>query len=120
MTALELATASLKAYVEKDRQALETLIADDFRFTSPIDNQIDRASYFRRCWPNSNSMTSATIVSAADLGDHAFIVYEVEALGKRFRNCERYSSRDGQITSVEVYFGWDLPHPASVGGFIEK
>jgi hypothetical protein len=50
------------------RDVAESLIAADFRFTSPLDND---------------------------------------------------TSRDGKLSSVEVYFGWDLPHPAKVGGFVK-
>jgi hypothetical protein len=48
-----IARAASEAYVTKDRAALENLIADDFHFTSPVDNRLDRETYFRRCWPNS-------------------------------------------------------------------
>lgn len=37
--------AAYEAYVAKDRAAIERLIADDFHFTSPLDNRIDRATY---------------------------------------------------------------------------
>ena len=31
---------------------MERLIAEDFHFTSPLDNRLDRKTYFERCWPN--------------------------------------------------------------------
>lgn len=34
--------AVLQAYVDKDRNAIEAVLADDYRFTSPIDNALDR------------------------------------------------------------------------------
>jgi ketosteroid isomerase-like protein len=34
-----------QAYVDKDRSAIERLIADDFHFSSPLDNRIDRQTY---------------------------------------------------------------------------
>jgi hypothetical protein len=43
----------LKAYETKDRSALESTMSDDFTFTSPYDDHIDRATYLKRCWPNS-------------------------------------------------------------------
>jgi len=51
-----IARASYQAYVDKDRAAIEALIAPDFHFTSPLDNRIDRATYFARCWPNSATL----------------------------------------------------------------
>jgi ketosteroid isomerase-like protein len=44
-----IARASYEAFAAKDRAAIEALIADDFHFTSPLDNKIDRATYFARC-----------------------------------------------------------------------
>ena len=40
--------------------------------------------------------------------------------GKRFRNTEILTLREGQIIVVEVYFGWSIPHPAKDGGVIDK
>jgi hypothetical protein len=48
-----IARAAYEAYVAKDRTALEKLMVEDFHFTSPLDNRLDRETYFRRCWPNS-------------------------------------------------------------------
>jgi ketosteroid isomerase-like protein len=120
MSPLAIARACLQAYVDKNRAAIEALLADDFRFTSPIDNGLDRATYLARCWPNSESMRAATVVQAAENCDRAFVVYEAETGGKRFRNCEMHTTRDGKLVSVEVYFGWNLPHPAGPGQFVEN
>ena len=120
MTPLALAQACLQAYVDKNRAAVDALLADDFCFTSPIDNAIDRDTYFARCWPNSEHMHAATVLRSAENGDQAFVVYEAEIAGKRFRNCEMHTARNGKLMSVEVYFGWDLPHPAAPGQFINE
>ena len=42
------------AYESENRAVAETLLADDFTFTSPNDDAIDRATYFERCWPQSD------------------------------------------------------------------
>jgi hypothetical protein len=39
-----------QAYVDTDRAAIEALIGDDFHFTSPRDNRINREVYFDKCW----------------------------------------------------------------------
>jgi hypothetical protein len=39
--AVAIARAAYEAYVARDRAAIERLIADDFHFTSPLDNRID-------------------------------------------------------------------------------
>jgi hypothetical protein len=123
MTASPLAVARscLEAYIAKDRAAIEALIAKDYHFTSPIDNALDRETYFARCWPNSDAMTGFDYIYQMEDGDRAFIVYEAHTRGgKTFRNSEVYTVRKGKLIATEVYFGWDLPHQAPEGGFIEN
>jgi ketosteroid isomerase-like protein len=38
-----------EAYRTKDRGLIEGLLAENFTFTSPYDDAIDRDEYFRRC-----------------------------------------------------------------------
>ena len=40
--------------------------------------------------------------------------------GKSFRNTEIFEVVGGKIKSVEVYFGWDVPHEAANGKFLES
>lgn len=108
--------AALAAYARKDRTAIEALIADDYSFTSPMDNGLDRDAYFAICWPNSEMMKRADIIHGQEDREHAFVVYESEnSDGHRFRNCELHRVVDGRITETEVYFGWNLHHPVPEG-----
>ena len=34
------------AYETNDRKAVENILSDDFTFSSPLDDHIDRATYF--------------------------------------------------------------------------
>lgn len=63
------ARASYQAYVDKDRAAIEALIADDFHFTSPLDNCIGRATYFARCWPNSATLAGFDFIHIVPDGE---------------------------------------------------
>jgi ketosteroid isomerase-like protein len=47
----ELIRKYFSAYENKDRKAVESLLSNDFVFTAPYDNRIDRETYFKRCWP---------------------------------------------------------------------
>ena len=38
------------AYLANDRQQVSDALAEDFRFTSPFDDDLDKATYFERCW----------------------------------------------------------------------
>jgi ketosteroid isomerase-like protein len=104
--------AARRAYVAfetGDRQAIEDLLAEDFVFYSPPDPGIDRATYFERCWPNSEQIESYEFVRLAEVGDEVLVTYEsVKSDGKRFRNTEILGFDGLKIARVEVYFGWDL------------
>jgi hypothetical protein len=39
---------------------------------------------------------------------------------RSFRNTEFIATRDGKLRDVEVYFGWNIPHDAKPGGFVDK
>ena len=116
---VSIASKAYQAYVDKDRDAIEAVIADDFHFTSPLDNRIDRETYFKRCWPNSEMIAAFEFINLVSDGDRAFVSYEGRTLsGERFRNTEILTVRDGKIVDVEVYFGWSIPHKAPEGGFV--
>jgi ketosteroid isomerase-like protein len=117
---IAIARAAYQAYVTKDRAALEALIAEDFHFTSPLDNRLDRATYFARCWPNSQTTEEFEYVHIVPDADRVFVTYEGRAAGgHRFRNTEILTVRNGKIVEVEVYFGWSIPHEAPAGGFVD-
>jgi len=116
-----IAQAAYRAYVTKDRAALEALLADDFHFTSPLDNRLDRDTYFRRCWPNSEVIEDFEFVHVVTDAHRVFVTYEGRNTdGHRFRNTEILTIRDQKIAEVEVYFGWSLPHRAPQGGFVDS
>lgn len=95
-----------QAYETKNRDALETLIADDFTFTSPWDDHINRDVYFERCWPNSDRIKKFNLERVFVQGNEAFAKYElVPVEGKSFRNTEFFRVEDGQVKEVQVYFG---------------
>lgn len=111
--------ACFKSYVDKDRPAIEALISEDFHFTSPLDNRINRQTYFERCWPNSANMATVDFKHIAVKDEKAFVTYECYLNdGKRFRNTELFTVREGKVADVEVYFGWSLPHEAADGKFL--
>ena len=118
---LSVARHCYRAYVDKDREAIEALIAKDYHFTSPIDNALDRDSYFTNCWPNSAMITGFDPIYEVEDGNRVFVVYEGHAKdGKTFRNCEVHTVRDGMLVETEVYFGWNLPHKVPWGRHIEN
>jgi len=119
--AIAITRATYEAYVHKDRAAIEKLLAEDFHFTSPLDNRLDRATYFARCWPNSGTIAGFDFIHLVPHGDRVFVTYVGRTRdGHQFRNTEVVTLRDRQIVEVEVYFGWSIPHAAPPGGFVDE
>ena len=113
--------AFYEAHEAKDRTAAERLIADDFKFFSPMDNGLDRRQYFEICWPHGIELENFKLKDAVQAGERVFVTYEVQTQkGERFCNAEVHSVKDGRISATEVYFGWDLPHQAKPGEHLDK
>lgn len=94
------------AYKTKDRASIEAVLADDFTFTSPYDDAIDKATYFERCWPNSGRIREHVIERIVVQGDEAYVTYLARIIdGSEFRNTEFFTFTDDKVRSVTVYFG---------------
>ncbi len=108
---IQLARRIYAAYESGDRDAVEDLVADELRFYSPADIGIDRATYFERCWPNSELIESFEFERIVDIGNgEVLVTYEsTKHDGQRFRNTEILTFLDGKLTKAEVYFGWNIP-----------
>jgi ketosteroid isomerase-like protein len=105
----DLVRRSYRAYETGDRAMLEEILAGDFRFWSPPDPGIDRATYWERCWPNLGHIAAFEFKRLTDVGDEVLVTYEAQRTdGSRFRNTEVFGFDGEQIKSVEVYFGWNL------------
>ncbi|MES2438234.1 MAG: nuclear transport factor 2 family protein [Verrucomicrobiota bacterium] len=104
----DLIRACFRAYETKDRAALEPLLAADLTFSSPVDDHIDRATYFERCWPNSEHLDSFQIEKLLVEGDQALVRYKATTRdGRSFRNVECFTVEKGKIRHIDVYFGSD-------------
>lgn len=103
----ELARRYYQVYQSVDRAAMEALLAPDFVFTSPWDDHIDRARYFSHCWPHAGEFRFRDDMKVFVRGDEAVVVYETEGKqGGTFHNAELLRIQDGQIRSIDVFFGF--------------
>jgi ketosteroid isomerase-like protein len=94
------------AYMSNDRTAVENTLADDFRFTSPYDDRIDKATYFERCWRNTDWIELHDLERVFIQGDEAFVTYNCVAKGgKSFRNTEFFVFAGNKVKRIDVYFG---------------
>ena len=102
----EIIRAVFTAYLSNDRNAVEEALTDGFRFTSPYDDEIDKATYFARCWRCSDWIERHELERIFVRGDGAFVTYRCAAKGgKSFRNTEFFSFEGDRIKRIDVYFG---------------
>jgi len=99
--------AFFASYLAQDRAAAERLVAEEFVFTSPQDDHIDRAAFFERCFPTADRFKDHQLLAVVPTdGDDVFVLYEYELEGgQRHRNAEVITVRDGQVTESQVFFG---------------
>jgi len=94
------------AYLANDRQQVGDALADDFRFTSPFDDDLDKATYFERCWRDTCWIARQDIERIFVRGNEAFVTYHCLARdGRSFRNTEFFTFEGGKVRRIEVYFG---------------
>ena len=102
----EMIRAIFAAYMSNDRRVVEDALTDDFRFTSPYDDEIDKATYFERCWRNSDWIERHELEKIFVDGNEAFVTYRCVAKGgKNFRNTEFFTFDGDRVSRIDVYFG---------------
>lgn len=105
------------AYLSNDRRGVEESLTDDFRFTSPLDDAIDKPTYFVRCWRDSDWIERHELERIFVEGDEAFVTYKCTARdGKSFRNTEFFMFAGDKINRIDVYFGATY----MAGGFVRQ
>jgi ketosteroid isomerase-like protein len=98
--------AIFAAYMANDRRAVQDALTEDFRFTSPYDDEIDKTTYFERCWRNTEWIERHELERIFVEGDQAFITYKCVAKGgKNFRNTEFFTFEGDRVKHIDVYFG---------------
>jgi len=110
VSAAEVVHEYFAAFQAQDRATAERLLAQDFTFSSPRNDRIDRAAYFERCWPNAGRLRAFWMERLFEHDGEVFVRYSAERIsdGVRFRNTEIIRVARGQIREIDVYFGRDL------------
>ena len=107
VAATDVVRAMFEAYLSQDTDAAMRLLADDFVFTSPQDDHIDKAAFMARCFPTADRLVSQEIVELIPAGGSAvFIMYEYELKsGECHRNVEYIVVSDDRLVETQVFFG---------------
>lgn len=101
---------------KKNWGPFDAVMADDFTFTSPVDDHISKSAFKKNCWD-----TQIAFVDQFDLelvtvkGNEALVKYHCYTKnGKSFRNVEYLRLRNQKIAALECYFGGKLTYPSAV------
>lgn len=107
------------AWGQKEWEPIDILLAENFTFTSPNnDDHISKSAFKARCWQSQiDFIDGSTLEKVFGSGNEAFVKYLCRTKnGKSFRNIEYYRFKDGKIESIECYFGGaGFPSAASTG-----
>jgi ketosteroid isomerase-like protein len=107
MANTDIVRTMFEAYLAKEERTGVALLADDFVFTSPQDDHIDKTAFMQRCFPTAARLVSQEILELAGVSDDGvFIMYEYELkTGERYRNAEFITVRGGKLVETQVFFG---------------
>ena len=105
------------AWEQKDWHPVDTLLTDDFTFSSAAgDDHISKSAFKAQCW-----QTQIDFIDRFDLqrvfgsGNEAFVMYVCRTKsGKAFRNVEYLRLKGDKVEAIECYFGAQSSYPSAV------
>ena len=102
---------------KKDLGTFNSLLADNFTFSSAAgDDHISKNAFKTQCWDTQINFIKHFDLERITTGaDDAFVKYLCHTKnGKSFRNVEYLRIKDGQLESIECYFGAQSTFPSAV------
>ena len=105
------------AWEKKEWGPVDSLLADDFTFTSANnDDHISKSAFKTRCWETQiDFIERFDLEPVATSADDAFVKYLCHTKnGKSFRNVEYLRIKNGKLESIECYFGAQSSFPSEV------
>jgi ketosteroid isomerase-like protein len=105
------------AWEKKDLGTFNMLLADNFTFTSAAgDDHISKSAFKTQCWDTQVDFIGHFNLERIAAGaEDAFVKYLCHTKnGKSFRNVEYLRIKNGQLESIECYFGAPSSFPSSV------
>lgn len=104
------------AWDKKDWPLLDSLLADDFTFSSPRDDHITKGEYKAGCWDTQIAYVDRfDLTQVIGTDSEAFVMYTCHtANGKTFHNVEFFQLREDKVKAVECYFGGNASFASAV------
>ena len=117
LTNEELVRKWYAAWEQKDWGPVDSLLADNFTFTSAAgDDHISKAAFKAQCWETQiNFIKKFDLDRIATGAEDAFVKYLCHTTnGKSFQNVEYLRIKNGKLQSIECYFGAQSSFPSAV------
>jgi len=105
------------AWEKKDWGPVDSLLADNFTFSSAAgDDHISKSAFKEQCWKTQINFIKRFDLERVSTGaDDAFVKYLCHTTnGKSFRNVEYIRIKNGKLQSIECYFGEQSSFPSAV------
>ena len=105
------------AWEKKDLGTFHMLLADNFTFSSAAgDDHISKSTFKTQCWDTQVDFIKHFDLERITTGaEDAFVKYLCHTKnGKSFRNVEYLRIKNGQLESMECYFGAQSSFPSAV------
>ena len=105
------------AWEKKDWRPVDSLLADNFTFTSAAgDDHISKSVFKAQCWETQHGFIERfDLQRIFGSGNEAFVMYVCRTKnGKAFRNVEYIRLRDDKLEAIECYFGAQSSFPSAV------
>lgn len=119
MAKVQLIRTYYSGWEKKEWSLIDSVLADDFTFTSPNDDDhIRKPAFQARCWPQAEFIERFELESVLEGDSEAFVKYLCRTTkGTSFRNVDYFQFAGGRIKAIEDYFGGRLGYPtASISG----
>jgi len=117
LTNEELVRKWYAGWEKKDWGPLDSLLADNFTFSSAAgDDHISKSAFKAQCWQTQIDFIEHFDLERITTGTaDAFVKYLCHTKnGKSFRNVEYLRIKNGQLQSIECYFGEQSSFPTAV------
>ena len=117
LTNEELVRKWYAAWEKKDWGPVDSLLADNFTFSSAAgDDHISKSAFKEQCWKTQINFIKHFDLERVSTGaDDAFVKYLCHTKsGKAFRNVEYLRITSGKLESIECYFGAQSSFPSAV------
>jgi len=94
-----------KAWETRDWDFVASGLAEDFTFTSPYDDHINKKEFKEKCWDTIKEIGEFEIVTIVEGDSEAFVRCRNTLNGEKVQNAEQFIFESDKLKEVVVFFG---------------